>query len=66
MRNLVGKLAASMPSLSSQVKPSSYNLICLILDSSLSTLASYSKNLVLSVVETMGGGTMVVSGRMVS
>ena len=52
IQNLAGKLAAGMPSLSSQVKPPSYNLICLILDWSLSTLVSYSTNLVSSVVVT--------------
>ena len=66
MRNLAGKLAASMPSLSSQVKPPSYNPICLILDSILLTLTSCSANLVSSVIVTMGGVTVVVSGGAVS
>ena len=66
MQNLVGKLAAGTPSLSFQVKPPSSNLIYLILDSNLSTLASCSANLVSSVVATMGGDTMVAGGGAVS
>ena len=53
MRNLAGKLAVDMQSLLSQVKHPSCNLIYLIMGSSLSTLASCSTNLVLSVVVTV-------------
>ena len=66
MRNLVGNLAIGMPSVSSQVRFPSYNLIYLILDSSLSTLAFYSANLVSSVVGIMGGNTMATGGGAIS
>ena len=66
MRNLVGKLAIGMPSVSSQVRFPSYNLICLILDSSLSTLTFYSANLVSSVVGIMEGNTMATGGGAIS
>ena len=66
MQNLAGKLAAGIPSLSSQVKPPSYSLIYLILVLSLSTLAFYSTNLVSSIVGIMGGSIMVESGKAIS
>ena len=66
MWTLVGKLAIGMPSLLSQVRPQSYNLICLILGSSLSTLPFWSTNLVSLVVGTMGGGTVAIGGGVVS
>lgn len=65
MWNLVDKPASDILSLSSQVKLPSYSLIYLILNSSLSTLASYYANLVLSIVGTMGGDTMVAGDTMV-
>ena len=46
MWKLVGKLATGMPSVLSQITLSSYDLIYLILDSSLSILASCLANLV--------------------